>query len=169
MSTQESTSLCLLEHDLNADTLASWSYPAVPPPLQALVVLAFQQHLQPHLHLQDPSPSHCISPSPSTSPLLYFKHKSDWVYMQASRARKDVCADIVASALCVVSKSFNPEKYGAMLAVLHEQFLASGDPTTILEGYLSIHATGKFKGFDSATFRDEDALLAECCLKDIVR
>jgi hypothetical protein len=68
-----------------------------------------------------------------------------------------------------VSKSFNPEKYGAMLAVLHEQFLASGDPTTILEGYLSIHATGKFKGFDSATFRDEDALLAECCLKDIVR
>mmetsp|Transcript_17122 Transcript_17122/g.28607 ORF Transcript_17122/g.28607 Transcript_17122/m.28607 type:complete len:352 (+) Transcript_17122:49-1104(+) len=155
MNSRENNSICLLEHDMNGDTLVTWSYPGVPSHLQALCIDKFNQHF--------------VDQGSESVPLLYFKMKSDWVYMNFSVARKDMHTEITSSALCVVTKTFNPEKYQVMLKVLHEQFLSSGDPTKILEGYLSVHATGKFKAFDMANFRDEDAQLSECCLKEIIR
>lgn len=156
-SSRENTSICLLEHDLNGDTLVTWSYPGVPPQLQVLCINQFTQHFA-EQRASDPA-----------AHLLYFKFKSDWVYMHYSAARKDMCSEIISSALCVVTKTFNPERHQALLAVLHEQFLASGDPTKMLEGHLSVHATGKFKGYEAASFRDEDAMLSVSCVKDIVR
>jgi hypothetical protein len=154
MTNRESTSICLLEHDLNGDTLVTWSYPGVPAHLQALCIDKFKQH---------------YTGKGEPTPLLYFKVKSDWVYMDFAASRKEVCSEITASALCVVTKVFNPEKYQALLTVLHEQFLSSGDPTKILEGYLSVYASEKFKSFDMSSFDDSDALMAVSCMKDTVR
>ena len=53
--------------------------------------------------------------------------------MNMSPARKDM-SEIKASALCIVTKVFNPEKFETLLSVLHEQFQSTGDPTKILEG-----------------------------------
>ena len=154
-SSRENTSICLIEHDLNGDTLVTWSYPGVSLHIQALCIEKFNQH-----HSEK---------SAEPTPLLFFKVKSDWVYMDLSAARKDICSEITASALCIVTKVFNPEKYQALLLVLHEQFLSSGDPTKILEGYLSVYASEKFKSFDMSSFQDSDAMLAVSCVKDIVR
>lgn len=156
MTNRENTPICLLEHDLNGDTLVTWSYPGVPSLLQSLCIDKFNTH-------------HVAEKGTENISFLFFKVKSDWVYMDLAASRKEVFSEITASALCVVSKVFNPEKYKALLGVLHEQFLASGDPTKILEGYLSIYASEKFKSFDMSNFLDSSAMLAVSCVKDIVR
>jgi hypothetical protein len=156
MTSRETTSICLLEHDLNGDTLVTWSYPGVDANLQSLCIDKFNQH-------------YAAEKGAERTPFLFFKLKTDWVYMDLSATRRDVCSEITASSLCVVTKVFNPEKYQALLEVLHEQFLSSGDPTKILEGYLSVYASGKFKSFDMSSFQDSDAMLAVSCVKDIVR
>ena len=71
-------------------------------------------------------------------PYLYFKLKSDWIYVHTLPSRRDVTPDVTSVTLCAVSKIFNPERYQALLAILIEQYLSSGDPTKILEGIISI-------------------------------
>ena len=146
--------MCLIENDLNGDTLVTWAYPGVEGHLQSLCIDKFNQHY--------------VEKSSDMIPFIYFKVKNDWVYMNMSPARKDM-SEIKASALCIVTKVFNPEKFETLLSVLHEQFQSTGDPTKILEGYLSVYATDKFKNFDMSDFQDDDAMLAVSCVKDIVR
>lgn len=88
-------------------------------------------------------------------------------------ALKDVTPDVESVSLCLVSKIYNPEKYEAMINILIEQYLTTGDPTKLLEGYLSVYTTGKFsKGklsFDMDSYVDSKAMIAGSCLKDISR
>lgn len=69
-------------------------------------------------------------------PNLYFKIKSDWVYILTVQAHRDVTPEVNHVSLCLVCKVFNPEKYKAFLAILIEQYVSTGDPTKILEGYI---------------------------------
>lgn len=148
-------SVCLLEHDFNGDTLAAWTYPGVTAELQTLCIDKFN-------HFYSEKEAHCAS-------FLFFKIKGDWVYIVISKTRKDVSTEVVASALCLVAKVFSPEKFRALLALLHEQYLSSGDPTKILEGYLSVYTSQKFKSFNMSKYQDSDAYLSSSCIKDIVR
>ena len=56
----------------------------------------------------------------------------------------DVCPDIKAASLVVVTKTFNPEKFNALLQILFQQYSQTGDPTKVLEGVLSVTTTGNF-------------------------
>lgn len=86
----------------------------------------------------------------------------------------NIIPDVSSASICACTRSFNPEKYNAFLMVLFEQYLPNGDPTKILEGYLSIHTTGNFSNqagtFDVSLYKDNDALkLASnsTCLQDL--
>lgn len=82
-----------------------------------------------------------------------------------------------ALSISVISKAFNPERYGALLRVLVPKYAASGDPTSVLEGYLSIFTTGAITvpgggprlDLADAKFDGKRALLANCSLKDLHR
>lgn len=75
----------------------------------------------------------CTQDEKST-PYLYFKVKSDWVYALTVSSQRDVTPDVNHVSLCLVSKIFNPEKYKAFLNILIEQYVTTGDPTKVLEG-----------------------------------
>jgi hypothetical protein len=75
-----------------------------------------------------------INPVEQLLPYVYFKIKSDWIYIHTLPSRRDVTPDVTSVTLCAVSKIFNPERYQSLLAILIEQYLSSGDPTKILEG-----------------------------------
>lgn len=75
-------------------------------------------------------------------------------------------------SLCIVTRSFNPEKNHKLLELLAHQYVSTGDPTKILEGYLSAYTTGFFTNasgsFKASDYDDERALTENCKLKELV-
>lgn len=104
-------------------------------------------------------------------PFFYFKYKADWVYVATTMG---LCADpnLNGISLCLVSRSFNPEKNQHFLDVLAEQYISTGDPTRILEAYLSVYTTGTFtnqkRSFKAADYNDEKALFMNSNLTDLI-
>mmetsp|Transcript_23351 Transcript_23351/g.24004 ORF Transcript_23351/g.24004 Transcript_23351/m.24004 type:complete len:359 (-) Transcript_23351:59-1135(-) len=153
MSNREQTYVGIFEHDTNDDILCVWSFPGVPSIIQSL----------------------CIRRLTSDNSIsnFFFKYKSDWIYVNTLPSLQDITPDVTKVSVCLVSKVFNPEKYHNLLAILLEQYITTGDPTKLLEGYLSIYATGKFvKGrssFELSSFDDSAALLASSSMKEIAR
>jgi hypothetical protein len=72
----------------------------------------------------------------------------------------------------LLSKSFNPEKYAALLQILVDQYAATGEPTSILQAYLSVYTTGSFSGpkdsWNSSMYPDNRALISGCSIKETV-
>lgn len=101
---------------------------------------------------------------------LYFKYKNDWVYIVSCDRIRETLPDLLTSYLCVVTRTFNPEKFFAMAACLLPKYEKDGSPTKILEGFLSIHTTGKYGSFDSrdSSYSDPSAPLKFSVLHDIV-
>lgn len=100
---------------------------------------------------------------------LYFKIKNDWVYISTSSKIKDINPDLLGSSLCIISRTFNPEKFSKMGTVLHGAYDKSSDPTKILEGFLSVHTTGKCAGYDPAEFDASKAKKSDgCAMKELI-
>jgi len=135
-------SVALIEHDVNGDDLCVWSYPSVSATLQAVCV------------------QRCGSEGQQT-PFIYFKLKNEWIYALTMPTLKDVLPDVENASVCIICRSFNPEKYYALSQILFEQYSGTGDPTKLLEGFLSVHTTGNFSNlagtFDMTSYKDTDA------------
>lgn len=148
-----SLSIGLVEHDVNGDDLCVWTFPGLSPILQALCIKR-------------------TSTEGESTPFIYFKYKSDWVYAYTMPLGKDVVPDVKSASLCIAAKSFQPEKYGLLSKILFDQYSQSGDPTKVLEGFLSVHSVGKFSNkvgsFDNSQFKDGDAMLAVTCFKELL-
>lgn len=138
-----SISLCLIEHDCEGTGLCVWNYPDTSIDIRTACI------------------TRCSSEGKNT-PYIYFKLKNDWVYCLTMPLGQDIIPDVTSASICACTRSFNPEKFYAFLMVLFEQYLSNGDPTKILEGYLSIHTTGNFSNsagtFDTSLYKDNDAL-----------
>ena len=109
-------SLLLLEHgETPEDSLPVWSFPSATPQIQHLACARCAQ-------------------SKDETPFVYFKYKSDWVYCLTMPT---AFRGVPSGSVCVIIKTFNPEKWFAVLQVLFEQYSNStnSDPTKILEGY----------------------------------
>lgn len=131
-------SIGLIERDINADHLWTWSFPGVSSEVQNIVV------------------KRCELEGESD---FYLNYKSDWVYIKGSPATKELNPDVDFFYICLSSKSFNPEKFSSLLNLLVHQYKVSADPTKVLEGYLSVNTTGKFTSpvgsFALGNFKDE--------------
>ena len=143
----------LVEHgEEEDDSLPVWSFPAASAQIQQLVCVR------------------CFS-TRSEAPFIYFKYKNEWVYCLTMPT---VFPNITSASCCVLAKSFNPEKWNAVLQVLFEQYGSSSnaDPTKILEGYLSLVTTGHFSNAAGtvalSSFPDADVCNQCNVVKDLV-
>jgi len=146
-------SLLLVEHgEVLDDSLPVWSYPGASAQIQQLAC------------------ARCFS-TRSEAPFIYFKYKNDWVYCLTMPT---AFANIASASCCVITKSFNPEKWNAVLQVLFEQYGSSSnaDPTKILEGYLSLVTIGSFSNAAGtvalSSFPDADVYNQCNVVKDLV-
>lgn len=84
------------------------------------------------------------------------------------------CVDpnLSGMSLCLVTRSFNPEKHQCLLDLFAHQYVTTGDPTKVLQGFLSVYTTGLFsneKGsFKAADFDDDRALTTNCKLMELI-
>lgn len=139
--------LGLVESDKNDDTLLVWQYPNMSIPS------SFIEKLPGLINV-------------NSSPFAFLKLKNDWIYiLKVSVKDEDSIPDVLTASLVSVSKVFYPEKFHQLLKLLMYQYInTNGDPTKILEGYLSIFTTGSFTNkigsFLTSSYNDDDAISA---------
>jgi hypothetical protein len=156
MSSKDSAfSVGLIERDTNGDHLCTWTFPCLSGELQNICVKRCETEGQ-----------NCNS--------FYFKYKSDWIYIKGRAPTKDCPnSSVEFFFVCVVAKIFNCEKFDALLNILTTQYASSGDPTKILEGYLSVGTTGKFSNaggsFVVANYKDDQVSRFDSCVKNLVQ
>jgi hypothetical protein len=137
--------VAIIEHDDNQDSMLVWMYPEFSKTLQKF----------------------CIDRSLAEgreNPFIFTKFNADWVYIFSSSVDKDV-PTVQSASICIATREFHPEKFSAMLPILMEQYRkASGDPVKVLEGILSIYATGNYSNaagsFSMNNFASTDAIVA---------
>ena len=72
-------------------------------------------------------------------------------------------------ALVLISRDFNPEKYETLCQIFLRQYRQTGNPTTVLEGYLSVVTHGTCANDENGKFTsgdyDKKQAYAKVCLK----
>lgn len=146
--------VAVVEKDRSDDALLVWSFPGL------------SSALQPVLEARSLKEGQACS-------TIYFKVRSEWVYMLTLPARSEVQPFVVQISICIVTKAFNPEKFTSILQIFYEQYVGTADPTKILEAYLSINTTGSYTNrigtFDNSQYRDTDAFAVESALSDLAK
>lgn len=171
------SSLALVEHDLYGSSLCTWTYPGKRTNVQYHYFSLNFVYVNPCICagvssvLQGLCVRRSIAEGASNA-FLYFKYKADWVYMQTKKYVSSPDPNITGITLCIVSRAFDPEKHAAMLPILIQQHEASGDPTKILGGFLSIVTTGIFSNsqgaFNASTFTPEKSTVKAVKLNELV-
>jgi hypothetical protein len=144
-------SLSLVEKDLHGDYLSVWSYPSVAQSQQLLV--------EKLVTLTSPETSQAF---------VYTKVKSEWIYVLSVSVKAD--AVVKEASLGLLTSTFNPEKWHAVLRVLLQQYLDNkGEPVKILEAYLALLTQKRFGSLDMADPRlsDDKSFLAVGHLKEL--
>ncbi len=145
-------SLSLVEKDLHGDFLNVWSYPNVAPSQQLLVEKLVS----------------LTSLETTQARFVYTKVKSEWIYVLSVSVKTD--AVVKEASLGLLTSTFNPEKWLAVLRVLLQQYLDNkGEPVKILEAYLALLTQKRFGSLDLSDPRlsDDKAYLAVGNLKEL--
>ena len=145
-------SLSLVEKDLHGDYLSVWSYPSVAAAQQLLVEKLVT----------------LTSLETTQARFVYTKVKSEWMYVLSVSVKTD--AVVKDASLGLITSTFNPEKWHAVLKVLLQQYLDNkGEPVKILEAYLALLTQKRFGSLDLADPRlsDEKSYLAVGNLKEL--
>lgn len=165
VSIENQFQIALIEHDINDDSFLVWQYPSLPYP-------GFNTNLEQIAIHQVNGPKGNIPTS------LFMKYKLDWMYLVHSNHMKHelhpINTDINSITIVIITKTFQPEKYYKLAEVFIQQYLDyPGDPTKLLEVYLSIFTNGNFQHpklglYDLNKFSNDDAYLSVSCLKDLI-
>ena len=79
---------------------------------------------------------------------------------------------VAAVSVVILSQTFNPEKFEALLTLLAGQYVKTGDPIRILGSYLSVFTTKQVKvddeSWSASAYNDKQALLAGCSLTSFI-
>ena len=71
--------------------------------------------------------------------------------------------------LVLISRDFNPEKYETLCQIFLRQYRQTGNPTAVLEGYLSVVTRGTCANDENGKFSsgdyDNKQAYAKVCLK----
>jgi len=149
--------VAIVEKDKHGDVLVAWSYPQIDNNTEGIILDRAQ--------LTAPADTLCYS---------YSKHKSLWEYYMPMTVPGDSATLPAVSAVSVVilSKTFNPEKFQALLTLLAGQYVKTGDPIRILGSYLSVFTTKQVKvddeSWSASAYNDKQALLAGCSLTSFI-
>eukprot|EP01038_Epipyxis_sp_PR26KG_P004438 gene4438-6277_t len=142
-------SIGIVERDINNDDLFVWSYPSVAFEIQNMVIKSIHRHYP--TQIPDDG-TKLIDSAILNDSFMYFKYKSDWIYvMMMSNNNKDVNPIVDQVFMIISAKTFNPEKFNSILMLSNECYQSTADPTKVLEIYLSLYTTGKYSSLISKT------------------
>jgi len=150
--------ITILEKDKNNDVLIAWTYPSIPDELEPVIIS--------RSNLKDDSIPLQFS---------FSKFKDYWIYIftQAKDEANTTLPSVTVFSVVLLTKSFNPEKYGLFLKISCTLYGTSGSPLSVLKGYLSVFATGEFDAKDYGKYVESDFDVRQAYLatsiKDIVR
>ncbi|XP_076622843.1 DENN domain-containing protein 10 [Colletes latitarsis] len=134
-------SCSIIEKDSNGDVLWTWSYPIISE-LQKAVVM-----------------KKCNLESEHNSPqvFVFSRQKHDWFYIHCSEVfDSDKLPKVKLFALVLFAKDFNPRKYEVLSRVLSKMYCKTGNPTEILQLYLSVFTKGSCSTQENGTFVSDD-------------
>ncbi|KAJ8317079.1 hypothetical protein KUTeg_004983 [Tegillarca granosa] len=104
---------------------------------------------------------------------LYSQWKKKWYYIYTCDVQDgDNLPKVTQFSLVLVTKDFNPEKYEMLSKILTKRYRKSGNPSYMLESYLSVITRGTCSAEENGKFfvRDfeRNKALGNCHLKDII-
>ena len=131
----ELVSVAIVEQDAAGDASLTWSYPAVDPELEPVLVARSQLG------------GGFDAPDNPVAPFVYSNFKGVWHYSFAVGAKAGLpdashFSSVTAYAVCLVARAFNPEKYAHLARLLAAAYRAAADPTKVLAAYLRVFTTG---------------------------
>ncbi|XP_076467298.1 DENN domain-containing protein 10-like [Babylonia areolata] len=151
----------LIEKDTNGDVIWAWSYPSVTAEQREFLLLK----------------SGLGSENAIPVNYLYCQWRQVWYYI----LRTDVSggsesghlSKVTDIALVLISRDFNPEKYETLCLIFLRQYKQTGNPTSMLEGYLSVVTRGTCANGENGKFSsgdyDKKQAYSKVCLKDIIQ
>ncbi|XP_002738397.1 DENN domain-containing protein 10-like [Saccoglossus kowalevskii] len=148
----------LIEKDTNSDVLWTWSYPSISGEKRDLLMKKC-----------------CLKrDSNEVIQLVFGQHGRQWYYIYTTEVEDiPVLSRVKYFSLVLLSKDYNPEKYKTLCQILSKLFLETGNPATMLQGYLSVLTKGSCTCVDNGTFAVEDhdarkSYIASS-IKDVIR
>jgi len=118
----------VIEKDTNNDLIA-WTFPSIEKELETIV------KGRSGLLEKDGGGFVC--------PFRFSRFGQSWHYVLLTPVDQSKNPKVTAAAIFVVSQSYYPAKYEALLKVFAAAYLAEGSPLPIMQGYLSVFTTGK--------------------------
>jgi len=150
----------LFEKDTNGETYPVWCFPSLSDDLCGVLITRSQ-----------------LKKDTISLQYSFSKYKDFWlhIYVVTNEPRSAILPRVAVFAVAVVTKAFEPEKYGAFCKLLATIYAAKASPPLILQAYLSVFSSGEFDGteygaekFVEASFDPRVAFLSTS-IKDIVR
>ena len=158
--------VAIVERDLYGECLAAWTYPILPDGVEPVVLRRAENMLG--------SLSSSANPADAAGEAyLFSKFKGTWLYTLAAAGNLPSTAlpSVSGFAICLVCRTFNPEKYGGLLREFCARYASTGESTKVLEGYLSVFTTGALGDAwknDDPKWDDNRALIANSSIIEVV-
>jgi hypothetical protein len=144
----------IIERDDHGDVIMTWSHPVLQPAGITQVAISrakLDQNLQ-------------------NAYFSFSKFGPSWIYQLSTANPKSTpsLSRVTAFCIVIVTKAFNPEKYGSLCKCLTDIYATSGTPVKVLEAWLIAVRGAHLEGYDPLSFTKPQAMLATS-IKDIVK
>jgi hypothetical protein len=151
--------ICVIEQDLQNDSLITWSYPSVDKYVPSNVVIQ-------RCSLKNPTIAGAIEEGIQKH-FSFSKYEQSWLYTTMQQVTDKT---LRAFAIVLIAKDFNPEKYQAMTSYFAQVYAQNNFSTIkLVEIFLSIFGTGKHQEFVSAAFDENKAKLGGIGLQPVLK
>ncbi|KAK6633045.1 hypothetical protein RUM43_012788 [Polyplax serrata] len=113
------------EKDVNNETLLVWAYPSV--------TTEKRQYLLRKYH----------GINSQTNFFVFVRYNNEWCYFNVTQVFvTDNLPQVKQFALVIWASDYNPEKYDNLCRILSKRYCKTGDPTVVLQLYLSVMTGG---------------------------
>ncbi|XP_013772539.1 protein FAM45A-like [Limulus polyphemus] len=152
----------LIERDTNNDILWTWSYPSIAYEKRNLLIQKCGLECEPGSG----------GPIPPVT-FRYCHHHRAWYYIYTTEVfDADKLPKVRQFALVLQTLEFNPEKYVNLSRILSKIYCKMGDPTAILNLYLSVIIRGSCTTEENGTFLsrefDQKAAFAASPIRNVI-
>ncbi|XP_012289016.1 putative protein FAM45B [Orussus abietinus] len=131
-----------IEKDCNGDVLWTWSYPCISESQKAAISRKCYLHAEQNQNV----PSFTCA-----------RHGHEWFFIHCSEVfDSDKLPKVKQFALILFTKDFNPSKYETLCRILSKTYCKSGNPTEILQLYLSVYTKGTCTTQENGTFISDE-------------
>ncbi|EEB13004.1 protein FAM45A, putative [Pediculus humanus corporis] len=125
MSTSDFYRCCVIEKDINNETLLVWAFPSVTPEQKKFILRKYSSN-----YFQEPS-------------FAFTRYHNEWCYIIKTQIfTTDNLPQVKQYALTLWTKDYNPKKYETLCKILCSKYCKSGNPAELLQLYLSVMTKG---------------------------